>query len=556
MISLGLGLVGFSTFWLSPVQAAVIKTYNISGPIPYTALDFFFVPFTVPSGTAEIEVSHLQTDLNTTNILDWGVNDARGVGVEGFRGWGGGNHEPAVIGQNATSRSYLTGDIIPGTWNVVVGKPRIATPPGHMSINITLRDKPTLAAQTERQPYRPSAPLEIPAELTWYAGDFHVHDRESGDAFTSATLDEIADFATTQGLDFVHFSDHNTVSAAEFMVDAQPRHPKLLMLPGVEYTTYFGHGGALFTTQYVDHKIGVNGVTIARSVDAIHAQGGLFSINHFNMYERGTDLRNKCVGCAWDLSGDLPISEVDAMEVAIQKWSGVGWVFSPHALEWWDHLHALGHTQIAPLGGSDDHHGGQNESHTGSSLGSPTTMVLAANLSHSAVFEAIRLGRTVLKMENSLDPDLDLFAFPAAPQLNANDKSLRIAQDRLAAPVRVGGTVPAGVCTITLLATVSLSPAQRDRAEARGGLFLALVRNNEQTFATDVAFEALTKVVTSNRTDGKVIDKESFNFQVTVGAPLGGVDRWRAEVHDAEAAPSGDLVLRTLTNHIFFPACA
>ncbi len=166
------------------------------------------------------------------------MHDARGLSTEGFRGWGGGNHEPAIVGVRAASRSYLPGAIQPGTWNVVVGKARIAQPPGHYSVNITLRGNPTLAPQPERSPYLPASPLEN--EFRWYGGDFHVHCRESGDAYDSASLDEILDFARAHGLEFVHISDHNTVAASDFIVDAQSRHPDVLLLPGVEFTTYNG----------------------------------------------------------------------------------------------------------------------------------------------------------------------------------------------------------------------------------------------------------------------------------------------------------------------------
>ena len=334
---------------------AAATTYNFSGALPYTALDFFSVPFYVPAGTAEVEVAHALTDpSSTTNILDWGLAAPNGSLV----GWGGGNRENTVVGVLASSRSYTIGYGAPlpfGNWSVIVGKPRIAAPPGHYSINVTLRDAPTLAPQSYRTPYVPAAALDVPSSPRWYAGDFHVHCRESGDAFTAASVDEIAAFASSVGLDFVHLSDHNTVSAASFLADAQSRHPSLLLLPGVEYTTYAGHAGALFTTEYVDHRIGLPGVSIVGAVAAIHAQGGLFSINHMNLYEgdASDEQRNDCVGCAWDFGGSLPYSSVDAIEVGVQAWSGTGWLFIPRVLEHWDHAHALGFRHIAPIGGSD-----------------------------------------------------------------------------------------------------------------------------------------------------------------------------------------------------------
>jgi hypothetical protein len=45
-------------------------------------------------------------DDNAVDVLDFGVEDP-----QGFRGWGGGNVEPAVIGVQAASRSYLPGPL-------------------------------------------------------------------------------------------------------------------------------------------------------------------------------------------------------------------------------------------------------------------------------------------------------------------------------------------------------------------------------------------------------------------------------------------------------------
>ena len=516
-----------------PALAAVTHVYSINASCPYTALDFFDVPFFVPAGTAEVEVyHHLMDPASTTNILDWGLSDATGR----LMGWGGGNTENAVVGSLASSRSYeiYYGAPLPtGNWSVVVGKPRIATPPGHFSIVVMLRDAPTLAPQPERRPYAPAgAPLlPAPGALTWYSGDFHVHSRESGDALTSATVDEIATYSRdVAGLDFVHLSDHNTVSAATFFADAQTRHPNLLVLPGVEFTTYSGHAGALFTSATVDHRIMNPNVSIQSAVDAIHAQGGLFSINHMDNYEPDAngDLRNSCVGCAWDYGGSLNGKDLDAMEVAIQAWDGTGWLYTPRALEYWDRLHFLGFTNVAPIGGSDDHHGGQGNSWPSSSIGMPTTCVLAANLSHGAIHEGVRLGRVVLKFDNASDPFLDLTA----------------TVDGGSEAVRIGGTVSGGSAArnVTLAATVTPSTHGVARRTLRGApqlgpasLLLALVRNNEQTFTIDVPG------------GGSV----PFAFNVSVPFPQGGVDRWRAELHD-----TGTNQIVALTNHIFLPSFA
>ena len=93
---------------------------HIEGNVPDGPETHFFLEFQVPEGIVEIEVQH--DDLSSANILDWGLDDPNG-----FRGWGGGNSETAIVGAAAASRSYVPGPMPGGTWEVVVGKAKIAT---------------------------------------------------------------------------------------------------------------------------------------------------------------------------------------------------------------------------------------------------------------------------------------------------------------------------------------------------------------------------------------------------------------------------------------------
>jgi MYXO-CTERM domain-containing protein len=349
---------------------------------------FFDVPFEVPPGTVELEVRH--DDFASENILDWGLEDPTG-----FRGYGGGNEEPAVVGERAASRSYLAGPLPPGTWKVTVGKAQIHKTPARYRIEVHLRTRATLAPQSERQPYRPAPALS--SEARWYTGDFHVHSRESGDA--RASLDEIAHFARGQGLDFVVLTEHNTPSTLDFLVDAQARHPALLLVPGIEYTTYQGHANAIGATSYVSPRVG-EGLSLKEAVDSFHQQGALFSINH-PVYDVG-DL---CIGCAWQ--HEVPPGGVDAVEIGNPEWEKLGRFFSEGAIGYWDWLLSRGH-HAAALGGSDDHRAGVDLDFKQSPIGSPATLVHARELGVSALLEGLRAGRTVVKLQGMTDPMVEL----------------------------------------------------------------------------------------------------------------------------------------------------
>ena len=444
--------------WLlaSPAVAAETKLV-LGGAVPPDGPDHFFVPFDVPPGTVEIEVQH--DDLSAENILDWGLDDPAG-----FRGWGGGNSEPAVVGVDAASRSYVAGAIAPGEWRVVVGKAKILETPASYALTVVLRDAPTLPPQPERMPYEPNAGLG--GGPRWYAGDFHVHSRESGDAIPP--LDEIAELARSRGLDFVEISDHNTLTQLEFMVDAQSRHPDLLFVPGMEFTTYAGHANAIGATAWVDHKIGQPGVTIAAAATAFTAQGALLAINH-----PALDLGDVCIGCAW--KHEVPPS-LAAVEIATGGLDKAGKFFTDDATAFWDGLCAQG-LHVAAIGGSDDHRAGVDLDAFQSPIGDPTTMVFADGLSVPAILEGVASGRTVVKLQGPADPMVVLESFG-----------------------RVGDTIIADFAELS--ATVTGAPA---------GSLVRFVHNGQAM-------------------DPIAVTGDEFVATVEAVAPATGEDRWRAEV--------------------------
>jgi hypothetical protein len=363
---------------------------TLDGAVSDDGTLFERVPFDVPAGTVEIEVRH--ASLNSANFFDWGVNDPNG-----FRGWGGGNPEPAIIGEQAASRSYLPGPMPAGTWNVSIGKPVMGGAPFDYSLEVVLRESATLPPQ-ERGPFVPPAPLS--SESAWYAGDLHVHSLESGDA--SAELDAIADLARARGLDFVVVTDHNTSSTLDFLTAVQARHPDILLIPGQEYTTYNGHAGAIGVTVPLPYELGIEGLTVEDALDAIRADGALVSINH-----PALDIGNLCRGCAWE--HEIDFASVDAVEIQTGGLEPVGALFTPLAIAFWEDAVAQGH-HLAALGGSDDHRAGVDLSSTQSPIGDPTTLVYARELSIEAILEGISNARTAVKLQGPDDPFVELLA--------------------------------------------------------------------------------------------------------------------------------------------------
>lgn len=447
-----------ASFLATPALAGETKLV-LDGPVPDDALDHFFIPFDVPPGTVEIEVQH--DDLSDDNILDWGLDDPAG-----FRGWGGGNSEPAIVGLTAASRSYLAGPITAGEWRVVVGKAKLVDTPASYALTVILRDAGTLAPQPERAAYQPFAGLG--GGPRWYAGDLHVHSRESGDA--KPPLAEIAALARSRGLDFIEISDHNTTSQLEFFAAAQAAEPDLLFIPGAEFTTYAGHANAIGATAWVDHKIGQPGVTIAAAAAAYAAQGALLSINH-----PALDLGDVCIGCAW--KHEIPI-ELAAVEVATGGLDKAGKFFTDESIAFWDQLCGEGR-HLAAIGGSDDHRAGVDLGTFDSPVGDPTTMIFADELSTPALLAGIAAGRTVVKLQGPGDPMVEL----------------------LSDNVELGDTITTDDA-VTFSATVTGAPA---------GSSVRFVRNGQ----------AMPPIA--------IVD-DPFVATVEAVPPAEGEDRWRAEV--------------------------
>ena len=376
-------------FWVMLLSSSSFAApLVLEGDLPDGGPDFVMIPFEVPAGTEEISVTHPK--LQPENILDYGVFDP-----SGFRGWGGGNSEAAVVGRLASSRSYLTGPMPAGQWSVLIGKAKIVVAPARYRLEIELRTTATLPAQTQRTPYRST---RLGDQTRWYAGDLHVHSRESGDA--SPTMDEVAAFARSRMLDFVEYSEHNTTSQLDFFGDVQPRHPEVLMLPGVEFTTYAGHANGIGATSYVDHRLGYGDWTLDQAISQFATQDVVFSLNHPLL-----DLGQTCIGCAW--KHPFPRDHAGAVEIGTGGFDKTGLIFGKNTIAWWERLVAQG-LHLAPVGGSDDHSGGTGTGSFDSAIGSPTTMVFASALDAAAIVEGIRKGHTVVKLQGPTDPMVDL----------------------------------------------------------------------------------------------------------------------------------------------------
>lgn len=96
--------------------------------------------------------------------------------------------------------------------------------------------------------------------------DLHIHSERSPDGCMA--LAEIAERARAAGLNGVAVCDHDRV------LEEVPGFPDLLLIPGVEVSTEYGHLLGLFVREPIGTR------KFAEAVERIHGQGGLAVLAH------------------------------------------------------------------------------------------------------------------------------------------------------------------------------------------------------------------------------------------------------------------------------------
>ncbi len=352
--------------------------------------DYLLLPFEVPPGVGRLTIRYTYTHRvsaalpgGSGNVVDIGVFDPRGATVfqgQGFRGWSGSDRSEFTIGLADTTPGYLPGPIYPGTWHILLGLYHIL--PEGCDYRLTIVGQPG-----EMLPPPEPVPLAAPVlsrKARWYRGDLQSHTHHSDGTGSLADLTAVA---RAQGLDFVAVTEHNTVSHLPYL--AQAGGDNLLLIPGQEITTYYGHANAWGIQRCQEFRCR-DDATMARIIDSVHAAGALFSVNH-----------PKFNGPAWEYSADLPFDCVEA-------WQGLWIANNDQSLGFWDSLLRQGRRVVA-VGGSDKHIAPFTGQLSFYDIGTPTTWVYAEELSTAAILSGIRAGHVFISA-NPWGPELYLAA--------------------------------------------------------------------------------------------------------------------------------------------------
>ncbi len=355
------------------------------------------VPFDVPAGTERVTLTFAYTGKDQHTALDLGLQDPMEL-----RCWSGGNKSLLTVGIADATPSCLPGVIPPGKWNVLIGVPNIRpNVQSHYTVHVYFSSGGSVA----NEPAVLNAPLR--AGPAWYRGDLHMHTAQSDGECPSQTgkmapcpVYFTADAAARRGLDFIAITDHNATSQYNPMRELQPYFDKVLLIPGREITTFEGHINFLGTTDFVDFRLGSKEVpdvnTLLRNADSL---GGLTSINH-----PGDPSGEMCMGCGW-----TPSSTVDMhLLTAVEAVNGGSEEYGIPNIPFWDKQLNTG-CRLAGIGGSDNHRPMQPLDGIGS-IGSPTTVVYASELSTPAILAGIRAGHVFIDLAGTRNRLLEVTA--------------------------------------------------------------------------------------------------------------------------------------------------
>jgi hypothetical protein len=193
-------------------------------------------------------------------------------------------------------------------------------------------------------------------------------------------------------------SDHRPQHHLSLRCELQPHFGRLLLLAGREITTLDGHANVFGPTRFIDFRLPRSQLpNVSALLSEVHDQHGLISLNH-----PGDPSGEACMGCGWTAQA-TDFAHVDAIE-AVHG----GDADTPHSgiYLWEDRLNQS--LRLTGIGRSDNHHA--DLANAPSSIGHPTTVVYAKELSQGAILDGIRAGRVFVHVEGSRDRILDFSA--------------------------------------------------------------------------------------------------------------------------------------------------
>ena len=383
------------------------------------ARTYQMLPFEVGAGTGRVELLYQWFEHDgppgtpvTNTTLDLGLWDERGYRTQAaFRGWGG-SHQgridegdaPIFVQADSADRGFSPGRVNPGTWFAELGIAAVS--PQGADWLVRIECKSASGVRPDDDPVDPAHVASL--ETRWYHSDFHMHAYHSNP--NAPEWDEFVALARAAKLDFLMVTEYVTGRHWETLGALQRANADLLIWPGREVITYFGHVNTHGETfGLYEYRHGFEDVDIGFIQDQAKARGALFQVNHPTSFPPPT-FSNFCRGCYFELGDAIDWARVDTIEVltgpVIANSTDVGAQDTPGAIEnpfmqdainlWEEHLR-LGH-KIAPVSGSDSKGAESSDAdRIRKGYGSSATAVYAAGLSRAALTAALQAGHVYVR---------------------------------------------------------------------------------------------------------------------------------------------------------------
>jgi hypothetical protein len=393
---------------------------DLHGTLDHQQADsYVLVPFEVPSGIKRLDVWFSYTGREDHTTLDLGLLDP-----QRFRGWSGGNKHAFSIGIADATPSYLPGPLPSGTWKLLIGVAYLGE--GHTSTY----QAHIHFARTNEVDTTGFTTSPIATGDRWYRGDLHMHTAHSDGSCTSQSGKMVpcpvfitVEEAVQHKLDFIAITDHNTISHYDAERELQPYFDQILLIPGREITTYSGHANVFGPTEFLDFRSEARGApSINQVFRAAQAAGAVVSVNH-----PGDPTGASCIGCGWSVT-DTDWNLVDGIEAV----NGEDPKHYEADIRFWDQQLARGYRLVA-IGGSDTHRPERG------TIGHPTTVVHAQELSVNGILDAIRKGHVCIDLTASHDKMIDLQASDGAAPAAMGEELTAARNNRVSLAAHVTG---------------------------------------------------------------------------------------------------------------------
>lgn len=419
--------------------------------------------FGVAPGTGRVELAYGWAESGllpgtplTATTLDLGLWDADGYRTpDGFRGWSGSRQGRIDLGQAPVfveaaqaERGYVAGAIESGVWHAELGIAAVS--PQGAEWELMIDCKAASGAEAVDDPVDPGHVARD--QPGWYHGDFHMHAWHSN--ASAPDWPEFIAQARAAQLDFLMVTEYVTGEHWRTLGAVQRANPDLVIWPGREIITYFGHASTHGETpSTIEYRHGFEDVRLGEIQRAAVAEGALFQVNHPTSFP-GLLFENFCRGCEFTLGDDIDWDQVDTIEILngpVLATAGdlgipipgiqIENPFMRTAIRLWDDRLAQGH-RITGVSGSDSKGTEPDDAERRRrGYGSSVTAVYAESLSRPALLAAIRAGHAYVRTRGVANsPELEFRATTADGQAAIFGDTLRIAEDASArAEVTVRG---------------------------------------------------------------------------------------------------------------------